>query len=258
MALIRHLALGLGILGCLFFASAFVASLIKPGFVEQIAKTVIRYQVEKEVSEKIEAIDTHFVKKRASVLVHGYAQEAAKIKRQLSDKLPEHITAVLAEMQNLDCECRKKIETSIRDGLNFRIRSVSQAQQRLTTLIRSEYMEAANQLTREFRIFTGTNALVFALLIAAVLVKPQARLQLVPVAVVLTIAAVVTAYLYLFNQNWLHTLVFSNYVGFAYVGYLGISFAFLSDVIFNRSRVTARILSQFFNAVGSTVQVVPC
>lgn len=104
---------------------------------------------------------------------------------------------------------------------------MSQAQQRLTTLIRSEYMETANQLTREFRIFTGTNAVVFALLIVAVVVRPQARLQLVPVALVLMIAAVVTAYLYLFNQNWLHTLVFSDYVAFAYLGYLGISFAFL-------------------------------
>lgn len=118
VAFIRHLALGLGMIGCLFFSSAFVASLVKPGFVEQIAKTVIRYQVEKEVNEKIDAIDAQFVKKKASFFVQNYAQEAAKIKRQLSEKLPEHVAAVLAEMQNLDRECRKKIESSIRDGLD--------------------------------------------------------------------------------------------------------------------------------------------
>lgn len=70
MAFIRHLTLGLGILGCLFFSLAFVASLVKPGFVERIAKTIIRYQVEKEVNEKIEAIDAYLVKKKPRSLPH--------------------------------------------------------------------------------------------------------------------------------------------------------------------------------------------
>ena len=119
-------------------------------------------------------------------------------------------------------------------------------------------METAAHLTREFRIFTATNALVFGLLILAVLLKRQAGLLLLPSAIVLLVAASITAYLYLFNQNWLHTLVFSDYVGFAYVGYLAVVFAFLCDIIFNRGRITARLLSRLLEAVGSTVQVVPC
>lgn len=128
----------------------------------------------------------------------------------------------------------------------------------MTTLIRSKYMETASQLTREFRIFAGTNAIVFALLLIAVLVKRQAGLHLLPSAFVLLLAAGVTAYLYLFNQNWLHTLVFSDFVGFTYIGYLGSAFALLCDIIFNRARVTTKVLNALLNAVGSAAQVVPC
>ena len=71
-------------------------------------------------------------------------------------------------------------------------------------------------------------------------------------------AASITAYLYLFNQNWLHTLLFSDYVGLAYLGYLGAAFALLSDIIFNRARITTEILNFILNALGSAVQVVPC
>lgn len=258
MHLIRKLVLAFGIVGFLFFGAAFVASVANPGLVEQVAKDVIRYQVEKNVRERIESIDERFLTKRAEAIAKGYADEIAISKRQLSEQLPERIAAVIAEMRNLDCECRKKIGSSLRAGTEWRILSSWRAQEHLATLIRTKYMETANKITREFRIFTGTNAFVFALLIFAVLLKRQAGLHLLPSALILLVAASFTAYLYLFNQNWLHTLVFSDYVGLAYIGYLSVAFAFLCDIIFNRARVTTELLSQFFSAVGSAVQVAPC
>ena len=255
---LRGAILGLGIVGCLIFSLAFIASFAKPGFVEQIAKGVIRFQVEKKVHEAVESIDAHFLTKKAERFARGYADEIALTKRQLSAQLPARIADVIAEMQNLDCECRNKIESSVRKGFEWRIANASLAQERLTTLIRSKYMETASQLTREFRIFAATNAIVFALLALAVLVRRQAGLHLLPSAIVLLAAASITAYLYLFNQDWLHTLVFSDYVGLAYIGYLSIAFAFLCDIIFNRGRVTAELLSQLFGAIGSAVVVAPC
>lgn len=258
MPLLRNSVLALGVIGCLFFSLLFITSIVNPGFVEQVAKDVIRYQVELKVREKVEAIDSHFLTKKAEAFAKGHAEDISVAKRQISEQLPARIAAVIAEMGNLDCECRTKIETSIRDGFEWRILSASQAQERLVSLIRTKYMETASQLTREVRIFTGSNALVFALLIVSVLVKPKAGLHLLPSAVVLLVAASATGYLYLFNQNWLHTIVFNDYVGFAYLGYLGVAFAFLSDILFNRARVTTEVLNLALNAVGSAVSVVPC
>lgn len=258
MPLARRTALVIGMTGLVFFALAFLASIANPGFVEQVAKSVIRYEVEKRVQEKVEAIDSHFLTKQAGILTKARSAEIAEAKRQLAQQLPARIAEIIGEMQDLDCACRKQIETSIREGFEWQIASASAAQERLATLIRSNYMDIANQLTREFRIFTGTNAIVFALLLVAVFVKRQAGLHLLPAALVLLLAASLTAYLYLFNQNWLHTLVFSDFVGLAYLAYLGGVFAFLCDIIFNRARVTAEVLNALLNAVGSAVQVVPC
>lgn len=257
-ALIRRFALAFGIVGCALFALAFLASVANPGFVEQVAREIIRVEIEKKVHERIEAVDDRFLAGKAAAFSKGYAEEIERTRQLLAEQLPARLAAVIPEMQNLDCECRRKIETSVRTGLEDRIGIASAAHERLTSLIRAKYMETAEQVTREFRIFTGTNALVFALLIAAILLKPRADWHLLPAALVLLVAASVTAYLYLFNQNWLHTLVFSDYVGFGYVGYLAAAFAFLCDVLFNRGRVTAEVLNLVFEAVGSALEVAPC
>ena len=45
-------------------------------------------------------------------------------------------------------------------------------------------------------------------------------------------------YLYLFSQDWLLTIIHGDYVGFAYIGWLGAAFLLLLDIAINRGRVT--------------------
>jgi hypothetical protein len=63
---------------------------------------------------------------------------------------------------------------------------------------------------------------------------------------------------YLFEQNWFHTILFNDYVGFGYFAYLGVAVAFLADIAFNRARVTTDLINAVLNAVGSAVQALPC
>ncbi|MBI2307901.1 MAG: hypothetical protein HYU78_11430 [Rhodocyclales bacterium] len=254
MSVIRALLLLLSAVGTMLFGAALVASLLNPGYVEETAKEVIRRQVEKKVHEKIDALDEKYLSTKAGALINKHAQEAEIAQRQLKEKIPEKIAAVISEMRDLDCECRKKIENHLREGFESQIVIASQAQERLTSFIRTKYMETAEKLTREFRIFTGINALVFSLLGIAVFFKQGAGRHLILPALVLVVASTITGYLYLFNQNWLHTILFSDYVGFAYILYLSMVFAFLCDVSFNRARVTTQLLS----SVGGNIQVLPC
>ncbi len=258
MRIIRQLVLALGILGCTVFSLGLAASIANPGFVEEIAKDIIRHEVEKRVHEKVEALDGRFLSGKAGILVARYAEQSNLARGLLAAQVPARVAAVIAEMRNLSCECRKHIEANIREGFEWDIADASAAQERLTALIRTKYMDTASQVTREFRIFTATNALVFALLIVAVLVKRKAGAHLLPAAFVLLAAASLTAYCYLFNQDWLHTLVFSDYMGWGYVAWLGIAFGFLADIIFNAGRVTVQVLNAIFNIVGSALQFSPC
>jgi hypothetical protein len=254
MSVIRKMLLTVSALGTVLIGAAFVVSLLDSGYVEEIAKDIIRRQVEEKVHEKIEALDESFLSSRAGALVKKHAEEAETARQRIKEKAPERIAAVIAEMRDLDCECRRKIENTVRAGFELRIAAASRAQERLTSVIRTKYMETAEKLTREFRIFTGTNALIFALLGIAAFFKEGAGRHLVLPALVLIVAAAITGCLYLFNQNWLHTILFSDYVGLTYIVYLSIVFAFLCDVSFNRARVTARLL----NSVGGKIQALPC
>lgn len=258
MSTIRTFLLLFGVIGTLLFSVAFVTSTLSPGYVEELAKDIIRRQVESKVHEKIESLDAKFLSGKAGNLIRSHSEEIAIVKRQLEEKVPERIASVIAEMRNLDCECRSKIESNLRAGFEWQIAMASQANERLTMLIRTKYMETTEKLTQEFRIFTATNALVFALLSIAAFIKRGASIHLLPAALVLVVAASITAYLYIFNQNWLHTIVFSDYTGFTYVAYLSIVFAFFCDILFNRARITSRFLNVTFDIAGSSLQVVPC
>ena len=255
---LRPSLIAFGCIGLVVFGSAFVLSMLKADFVESLAKQIIRIQIERKAEEKIDALDDKFLATKAGALLKSKSEEITRLKEQLRSGLPARIAQVATEMADLSCECRKKIEKAVADGFRFDILSAAAAQTKLTALIRTKYMETAEKITREFRIFTGTNAVVFALLVAAAAIKRGATLQLLPPALVLLLASTITGYLYLFNQNWLHTVIFGDYVGLAYVGYMSIVFAILCDVIFNRARVTSEILNLFFNAVGSSLQAIPC
>ncbi len=245
MQLLRGIVFTIGLAGALLFGGAWLASMVAPGWVEQIGRDVVRQQVEQRVGEKLQVLDQSALVGLARRLGGEQAQRAERAARQLREQLPAKVAEVTARMRQLDCECRRQIERGLEGGLLREVMDAARLQQRVEGMIRTQYIDTAAKLIREFRIFTGTNALVFAALAAAVLWRPRANVHLLPAAVVLVLAAGVTAWLYLFNQNWLHTVVFNDYVGWAYLGYLGVAAALLGDVCLNRGRVVGNVLSSF-------------
>ncbi|HSW03918.1 hypothetical protein [Aquabacterium sp.] len=240
------------------FASALAASFINPLLVESAARELIRREVEQRVGQRLEQLDNSRLADAARRMLGRNEAEIAQTRRKLSEGLPRRVADVAAKMRNIDCECRQKIEQAVTEQIERDLARLSNINERLTTLIQAKYMEVAASLTREFRIFTAANALVFALLSATACFRRRAGLQLLLPAVVLVGAAGIVGGLYLFGQDWLHTLVFSDYVGLGYFAYLGLAMLLLADIVFNRARITTRIVNASFSALGSAVQVLPC
>lgn len=242
MKLIRLLALCLGVAGSVVFTGAFVASWTSEHFIGETACEVVRYRVAQETNEKVEALGADFLVEKAKVLFKEKAEQIELLKLALKAKLPEIVAGVAKQMADPKCPCRKWTPEPVRNVLLAMLADASQVQDRLAGLIKTKYLEVEAQVTREYRIFTGTNALAFMLLTVAVLVRRRAGLHFLPVSLVLLLATLVTSYFYLFNQNWLHTIVFGDYVGFAYSAYLAFVFAALGDILLNRARITSRVL----------------
>ncbi len=254
----RRAILILAFVGITLFGAAFVVSFLDPLLIERAAREVVRIEVERRVGEKLDSLSTPRVTALAQKALGKTDAELEHARRQLVGGVSQKVAQVVADMLNADCECRKRLVERAVTAQQEGITTLGQLRERLLGQIESAYATVTANLMREFRIFTASNAVAFTLLALVTYYRRAAALQLALPAVVLVGAVVITAGLYLFNQNWLHTVLYSQYVGLTYVAYLGAAGALLSDVVFNRARVSTRLVNGGLQALGSAVQAVPC
>lgn len=239
--LIRPFALLVSLLGCTLFGGLLAVSLWQPTWVEHGARALIRQQIEQRTGEKLRALDAQFLSAQARVFLREKEQEIAAARQALREGLPARIAAIAAEMGIPECECRRRRHSR----LALQIGTAQQMQAQLDALIRTAYMDTAAKLLRELRIFSGANALAFALLgLAAWRQGPEGHdARLVPATATLLVATLACSAIYLFGQNWLHTIVFGSYVGWAQFAYIAVAYAWLCDLLFNRGRVSLHLAS---------------
>jgi len=254
----RIILLALSLLGAAFFGGAFALSFADPLLIERAAREVVRIEVERRVGEKIDSLSNSRVAGFAQRALQNADADIARSQRAIREEVPRRVAKVVADMLNADCECRKRLAENMQKAQAEHLSSLTQAREKLAGLIESAYASVTRNLMREFRIFAASNAVAFALLGVVTLARRKAALQLLLPAIVLVGAVIVTGGLYLFNQNWLHTVVFGQYVGMGYALYLAGVALLLSDVVFNRARVTTRLLNLGLQAVGSVAVVAPC
>lgn len=251
-----------GILGIILFGTGFGFTYGVPGFVEEIGKDFIKKEIADETNEKIENINFKVQNSKLGKLTEklhkGHEKEMNELKNILKNNAHEKIAAVIAEMRNLDCECRDRYAKKIKEGFEFKIMSFQKAKEKLADFMKTKYMEISEKLKTDFRIFTGINTLVFILLFLISVLKSKAVMHLFIPGILLLISTIICSYFYLFEQNWFFTIIYDNYFGWGYLAYLGIVFGFLCDVVFNKGRITVEILNAVFEAVGSALIAVPC
>ena len=120
---------------------------------------------------------------------------------------------------------------------------------RVSEWARGRYQVLMGELLRDLGVVTLTNALTFALAALAILRSYGSRAALL-LATILTVAALGASWLYLFAQNWLHTMLFSTWLGYGYVVWVLLFAAALCDLAFNRGRV----LNLVVNAIATAVE----
>ena len=254
----RTALLAISAVGLLGFGSLFVLSFVRPLFVESLAKEFVRSEIEDQVRERIASLDASRLVQFAQRFVDRNASAIQEAKQKLAEGVPQKVAAVVAQMQDPSCECRKFVERATTTFLTLDILSRTTASEHLVRLIQSKYSEVVHALLREFRIFTAANALVFLVLGTITYIRRAAVLQLLVPAFVLLAAALSVGSLYLFRQDWLHTVLSSDYVGFGYFAYVGAALIFFCDILLNHARVTTKIVNVAFNFAGAAIQAVPC
>ena len=252
----------IAVTGLLIFGSALALVLWQPAVVEQAVTVFIEREAAHEVQSRIEQWEigsgqTSIEKLAASLRAQNLADQQ-RLRQALADRVEAQWARAMAEVRDLSCECRERITALLRQGMANQLTLLSSAEAQLTEFIQGQYLRVRAELMRDLTIFSASNALVFLLLLMASFLKPSAVLQLFVPGVLLALASVVCAGLYMFEQNWLLTVIYGDYLGTSYLVYLGGVFALLCDVILNRARVTTEIFNAIAQALGSAVSAVPC
>ena len=252
----------IGIVGAVMFLSVFALTFAVPGWVEDFAADYIEAEARERIEQRIDSIrlpeDGSALSRLAESMLERNADRIEQLRAQLKNRVHEQWASALARVRDLDCECRREWEKWFEDSFRSELALLDAANAQISSFIHATYMDILTELRRDVRVFAGSNAAVFLLLLAVSFLKPQAIVHLFLPGTLLALSTVVCSYFYVFEQNWLLTIIFSDYLGFAYLGWLAVAFALLSDIVLNRARITTEILNGFFNAIGSAVSVGPC
>jgi hypothetical protein len=182
----RRAILALALVGTVLFGVGFVMSFLNPLLVERAARELIRIEVERRVGEKIESLSSARIVTLGQRALGKTDAELEIAKRELAAGIPRKVAEVVGAMRNADCECRKRMGEAATKAHEERITQLGQVRERLSILIESAYASVAANLMNEFRVFTGSNAVAFALLWLVTFFRRGAALQLLLPAVVLT------------------------------------------------------------------------
>lgn len=252
----------LGLLGFLLFASVFYLTYSLPGYIEDIGKSFIQNQIREKTEAKIDSLKVSnsetALGKLAAKLYAKNKNQIDFVKQKLKDKAHEKLADVIAEMRDLDCECRNKWAAKIKQEYELELKALQVANEKIKNFMRIKYMEVVTELTRDVRIFTGVNALVFLLLLVISFLKPQAVSHLFLPGLLLLVSTSICTFFYIFEQNWLLTIIYSDYPGYSYLAYVGILFLFLCDIVLNYARITTAIINGILEGIGSAASVAPC
>lgn len=251
-----------GLAGSILFWTFFAVTFVTPESIETFAKDYIERKAAERIDETVDDLgpeesDSALLNLAQSMLTEN-EDRIRELKDQLRLRIHEQIADAIAEIRDLDCECRDRIARFLEEGYQGQILMADAANDRIVEFIHYKYMELVSELKRDIRIFTASNGGAFLVLLLISFVKPRAIVHLFVPGVLLAASTIICSYFYIFEQNWLLTIIHSAYLGFVYLGWLGFVFLFLCDIVLNRGRVTTQILNAIGSMIGNAATVLPC
>ena len=256
---------GFGLFGIILFLPLVLFAFSDPQLIENSGKSFVEWKLRHETDKKIDSIRLpeekkfeKFLGKKAKELRNETERKLEEIRSQLKADAPAILAAQIAKMRNLDCECRKKWEQRIRESMQLQVASLEAAKSKVIDFCQAKYMEIVEKLTFDVRIFLGANSAVFIFLFLVSFLKPQAVNHLFFPGALMLVSTVICSYFYIFQQNWLYTIIYNDYTGYSYIGYLVFVFSILCDIAFNKARITTEIINGILSGIGHAASLVPC
>ena len=158
----------------------------------------------------------------------------------------------------MDCAQRAQLEAIMEDIYQRHLAALNIGLEKLRAIVEHRYHDTLSELRRDILIFLSVNLIVMASALMLALFRGTAARHLLPIAGLLTVSTLIAACWYVFGRTWLWAIIYSDYVGWAYLGILGVLFIFLADIALNRARATSEVLNAVSQLIGSEGSWSPC
>jgi len=194
----------IGMLGLILFGLLFGLTYGLPDSVERSAKGFVEKQIAIEVEEKYVELKTSSIAQQALSIAGKLGFEKDQIVSDLENDIPEKIASTITAMCGYDCEKKKALATSITQSYVKQIASIEVAEYNLGEVIKGKYLEIVENLRFDLRIFLGTNAAMFLVLLLIAFLKPKAVAHLFVPGILLLTSTAVSSGIYIWSRLVLH------------------------------------------------------
>lgn len=259
---IRFVNIGLTLIGSAVFIALLLYINLAPKDFDKRTRDFAIAQVENKVEDQLSGVANSETADRISEFSGQISERLQsrvdQARASLDSDLDQFIADILAAACKLDCERRDEAAAAVRNIFENSILRNSIALERLQELVEGEYDDVMDELRADLSVFSGSNAfaLLFALLLA--LFRGKAAAHLLPVSLALTAATILAVLWYALGQDWVMTVLYSNYWGWSYSILLAILCLLMADIAANKARVTSFIFNGIGNMFGGAFHLSPC
>jgi hypothetical protein len=259
---IRTVNVVLTAVGAAAFVAFFLYITLAPKDFDQrtrsFAITKVKAKVDDQFSKAAQSKAANKVTEVAGIFSERLEREIQILRDSLDAGVAEFIADVLAAACKLDCERRDEAAKAVTAFYQSTIARHGLALDRMRNLIEGEYYAVMKALRDDLKIFSGSSfvALSFAFLLS--IFRGNAAAHLLPFSIALSAATLIAVYWYVFGQDWVMTMIYSTYWGWAYPVVLSVIAVFLVDIAVNRARITTIVLNVIGNGLGGSVHLIPC
>lgn len=157
------------------------------------------------------------------------------------------VADLLASACSLDCERRDQVQSTVRSIITAKSERYLGGAKTLQDFAKDRYDATVRGLHRDLVIVSLSNLVVFLFIMALTFKQPRFMPILVKLGGLAFLSVIVMIYWYVFGQDWITTLIFNAYVGWAYAVFMGVLFLSLCDLAFNKGRILDTLFSGVSN-----------
>ena len=257
---LRWINLGLGLCGLALFLTLFSWVSLKPQAFDRRVVDIAVTEVSDRFPDLVtraqaEAGDLGALTGLAEQMLGGARDKLAWARSEKMREAVHDFVAALTERRcDLGCTNPEAAGELVLELYDLYLEGLGVQRERLDALVASEMSIVIEELRRDILIFSGSNLGLFLAVVALALLRPAAQRHLAIPTALLTVATLFMTWRYLFGQDWLRTVIFSDYWGYGYLVWVVLLFGVLLDIVVNRGR----ILSRLMDLLGAALSPIPC